>query len=71
MIASESAACFAERSPVARNKAARKRTPDDLPAHDFRSLLAEPGTFTANWMRLAGAQESFILHPTPTRLWKN
>jgi len=56
----------AQRSPAARNKAARKRTPDNLPTHDFRSLLAELGTFTANWMRLAGAQESFILHPTPT-----
>ena len=42
----------AQRSPAARNKAARKRTHDDLPVHSFRSLLSELSTFTANTMRI-------------------
>ena len=60
----------AQRSPAARNKAARKRTHDDLPVHSFRSLLTELGTFTANTMRIPGTQNTFIQHPEPTRVQK-
>ena len=60
----------AQRSPAARNKAARKRTHDDLPVHSFRSLLTELGTFTANTMRIPGTQNTFIQHPEPTPVQK-
>ena len=56
----------AQRSPAARNKAARKRTHDDLPVLSFRSLLTELSTFTANTMRIPGSQNTFIQHPEPT-----
>ena len=60
----------AQRSPAARNKAARKRTHDDLPVHSFRSLLTELSTFTANTMRIPGTQNTFIQHPEPTPVQK-
>ena len=60
----------AQRSPAARNKAARKRTHDDLPVHSFRSLLTELGTFTANTMRIPGTQNTFTQHPEPTPVQK-
>ena len=60
----------AQRSPAARNKAARKRTHDDLPVHSFRSLLSELGTFTANTMRIPGTQNTFTQHPEPTPVQK-
>ena len=51
-----------QRSPAARDKAARKRTLDDLPVHSFRSLLAELGTLTLNTMRLADSESTFTLY---------
>ena len=61
-----SAVSPAKRSPAARDKAARKRTRDDLPVHSFRSLLADLATFSANTMCLAGTENTFTLHPEPT-----
>ncbi len=43
----------AEVSDAAKAKAASKRTPDGLPAHSFRTLLADLGTVTMNWMVLS------------------
>ena len=38
----------AKPSPAARAKAARKRTPEGLPVHSFRTLLADLATLTKN-----------------------
>jgi Transposase DDE domain len=46
-----------ERSDGARAKDGRHRTPDGLPVHGFRSLLAELGTLTRNRVVLAGGDE--------------
>jgi len=58
----------ARRSPAARAKAGRKRTPDGLPVHSFQSLLADLATLTRNRVRPAvpGAMTADILaRPTP------
>ena len=41
----------AQRSKAARAKAGRKRTPDGLPVHSFRSLLGDLATLTRNRVR--------------------
>lgn len=46
-----------ERSTAARTKERLHRTPDGLPVHGFRSLLAELGTLTRNRVVLAGSDE--------------
>ena len=46
-----------ERSAAAVGKDRLHRTPDDLPVHSFRSLLADLGTLTRNRVALAGADE--------------
>jgi hypothetical protein len=46
-----------ERSAGAVRKDRLHRTPDDLPVHSFRSLLADLGTLTRNRVVLAGADE--------------
>ena len=56
----------AQRSPAARDKAARKRTLDDLPVHSFRDLLAELGTLTANEMKVPDQTQTFTIHPELT-----
>ncbi len=53
----------AQRSVAARDKAARKRTLDDLPVHSFRDLLAELGTPTANEMEVSDQGPTFIIDP--------
>ena len=58
----------AERSPAAQQKAARKRTADDLPVHSFRSLIAELGTLTANTIRVLESGVTFTVHSEPTAL---
>ena len=58
----------ARRSKAARAKAGRKRTPDGLPVHSFRSLLGDLATLTRNRVRPAvpGAMAADILaRPTP------
>ena len=58
----------ARRSPAARAKAGRKRTPDGLPVHSFRSLLGDLATLTRNRVRPAvpGAMTADVLaRPTP------
>jgi hypothetical protein len=45
------------RSTAARAKERLHRTPDGLPVHGFRSLLAELGTLTRNRVVLAGSDE--------------
>ncbi len=55
-------------SPAARAKAARKRTPEGLPVHSFRTLLADLATLTKNRVRpvAPGAPAADILaRPTP------
>ena len=56
----------ARRSPAALHKAASKRTPDNLPVHSFRTLLAELGTLTANTMQVSGDAGTFVLQTQPT-----
>lgn len=57
----------AQRSGVARRKAATKRTDDGLPVHSFQSLLSELATFTRNTMAMAAAPaDHFLLYPQPT-----
>ena len=56
----------AKRSPAARAKAARKRTAEDLPVHSFRTLLTDLGTLTANTMRVADSDATFMLLTEPT-----
>ena len=46
----------AEVSDAAKAKAASKCTPHGLPAHSFRTLLADLGTVTMNWMVLSQEQ---------------
>ena len=58
----------ARRSKAARAKAGRKRTPDGLPVHSFRSLLGDLATLTRNRVRPAvpGAMTADVLaRPTP------
>ena len=58
----------AKPSPAARAKAARKRTPEGLPVHSFRTLLADLATLTRNRVRpvAPGAPAADILaRPTP------
>ena len=58
----------AQRSKAARAKAGRKRTPDGLPVHSFRSLLGDLATLTRNRVRPAvpGAMTADVLaRPTP------
>ena len=58
----------AQRSPAAHQKAASKRTADDLPVHSFRSLISELGTLTANTVRMADSKATFTMHSEPTAL---
>ncbi len=54
-------------SESARAKAARRRTPDGLPVHSLRTLLADLGTLTLNEVTLPGAPDhAFPLLATPT-----
>ena len=58
------------RSRAARAKAAGKRTPDSLPVHSFRTLLADLATLTHNHVQPAaeGAVVSDVLaSPTPVQ----
>ena len=56
----------ARRSPAASTVAGRKRTEDGLPVHSFRTLLADPGTLTANTMQVAEEGATFNLQTQPT-----
>ena len=56
----------AEPSPAAKRKAATKRTADGLPAHSFRSLLADLATLTRNTVRFGrGTTTELLATPTP------
>jgi len=57
-----------QRSAAARSKDASHRTPDGLPVHGFRSLLAELGTLTRNRVVVGGADApvmEILAEPTP------
>jgi len=59
----------ATRSPRALQKAATKRTPDDLPVHSFQSLLRDLATICLNQIQPADpALPGFQLVTTPTPL---
>ena len=48
-------------------KAASKRTPEGLPVHRLRTLLADLATLTLNEVALPGAPDhAFPLHARPT-----
>jgi hypothetical protein len=56
----------AQPSPAARRKATTRRTADGLPAHSFRSLLADLATLTRNTVRFGrGATTELLATPTP------
>jgi hypothetical protein len=56
----------AKPSPAARRKATTKRTADGLPAHSFRSLLADLATLTRNTVRFGrGTTTELLATPTP------
>ena len=59
-------------SPVARRKAAAKKTDDGLPVHSFRSLLADLATLTRNTVGYGKKQSMTILvaKPTPTQKFR-
>jgi hypothetical protein len=58
----------AKPSPAARRKATTKRTDDGLPAHSFRSLLADLATLTRNTVRFGrGAATELLARPTPVQ----
>jgi Transposase DDE domain len=62
----------AARSPRALAKAATKRTPGDLPAHSFATLLADLATICLNQIQPADpALPAFRLVTTPTPLQKH
>ncbi len=52
-------------SPAVATKAGRKRPPDNIPLHSFRSLFADLGTLTANTMQAAGGA-AFTIQTQPT-----
>ncbi len=63
-----SAVAKAKVSPVARRKAAAKKTDDGLAVHSFRSLLADLATLTRNTVGYGKKQCMTILaKPTPTQ----
>lgn len=58
----------AKPSPAARRKATTKRTDDGLPAHSFRSLLADLATLTRNTVRFGrGTTTELLARPTPVQ----
>ena len=60
----------ARRSRTARAKAAGKRTPDGLPVHSFRTLLADLATLTRNRVQPATARTvaaDVLASPTPVQ----
>lgn len=57
----------AARSPAAIAKQTTGRTPDGLPVHSFRTLLADLATLTRNTLATAGAPDApFTLTTRPT-----
>ena len=53
-------------SPAAKRKATTRRTADGLPAHSFRSLLADLATLTRNTVRFGrGTTTELLATPTP------
>ena len=64
----ESVVRTAQRSPAAQQKAASKRTADDLPVHSFRGLMSDLGTLTANTVRMVDSGATFTIHSEPTAL---
>jgi len=63
-----SPAAPAKRSKAAQDKAARKRTEDDLPVLNFAGLLGELGRMSVNTIRLHEAGKSFRIRSDPTPL---
>lgn len=61
----------ARRSAAAEHKAATKTTTDDLPAHDFSSLLDHLATLTRNQIRFHAVEDQPVVEqlalPTPTQ----
>lgn len=61
----------ARRSAAAEHKAATKTTTDDLPAHDFSSLLDHLATLTRNQIRFLAVEDQPVVEqlalPTPTQ----
>lgn len=60
----------AQVSDKAKNKADRKRTPDGLPVHSFRTLLDDLATLTKNRVQVAGQNDGaeFDMLTTPTEV---
>ncbi len=58
----------ARRSEAAEQKIRRKRTPDGLPVHSFRSLLQDLATLTKNTVRVGETPVRFEQYARPTQL---
>ncbi|MEE8277619.1 MAG: IS1634 family transposase [Thermoanaerobaculia bacterium] len=56
------------RSEAAEQKIRRKRTPDGLPVHSFRSLLQDLATLTKNTVRVGETPVRFEQYARPTQL---
>ncbi len=60
----------ARRSPAANAKAGSARTPDGLPAHSLKDLIAELGTLCRNTVRVTTIDATYQQLTTPTELQK-
>ncbi|GIV26198.1 MAG: hypothetical protein KatS3mg027_0012 [Bacteroidia bacterium] len=59
----------APRSGAARSKEGKKRTPEGLPVHSFRTLMADLSTLARNRVRVTGEREAvFWMDTAPTPL---
>ncbi|HEU0088459.1 MAG TPA: hypothetical protein VFQ77_12555 [Pseudonocardiaceae bacterium] len=57
----------AQRSPEAKATDASKKTPDDLPVHDYQSLITHLGTLTRNTVCFTGQHFDKLTDPTPVQ----
>jgi hypothetical protein len=58
----------AQRSPAAKRKNARHRTPDGLPVYDLTDLIAELGTICRNHLRIGERAHTFTRLTTPNHV---
>jgi len=57
----------AQRSPEAKATDASKKTPDNLPTHDYQGLITHLGNLTRNTVSFAGQRFNKLTDPTPVQ----